>query len=82
MNHVVSQRGGGINLQATLSATSADQTLYSPHHPITCNSMLAYHEDGRFECEHASVPADDQRTKHCLDHSIALLLIEIAQVAL
>jgi hypothetical protein len=71
---------GGVNLQATLSASSAcgDFSEVRPHHPITCSGALAFHDDGTFACEHAVAPPDDPRTRHCLDHSMALLLIELA----
>lgn len=68
-----------FNLQATLSASSA--TAASPgagHHPICCESALAFHEDGRFSCDHATVEADDVRTHQCVDHSIALMILEEA----
>jgi hypothetical protein len=71
----------GVNLQATLSASSAlslNEGPPDPHHPITCISRLSYDEDGNFSCEHASVPPDDVRTQYCLDHSVALLLIELS----
>jgi hypothetical protein len=72
-----------MNLQATLSSASAttnDQTpVARPHHPITCSSHLRLEPDGSFMCDHASVPADDQRTRFCVNHSLALLLIELAQ---
>lgn len=73
-----------INLQATLSSSSATGTGYTgiPHHPITCPSELRYYEDGSFECAHAKVPADDGRTQACVIHSVALLLIEIATATL
>ena len=70
-----------VNLQSTLSAAnqSSNVTFVGPHHPITCQASLWLHEDGRFECEHAIVPPEDERTHHCIDHSIALLLIELAE---
>jgi hypothetical protein len=73
---------GDVNLQATLSSSSAvcSDSPPMPHHPITCQSQLYLHEDGRLECEHASVAADDARTHHCLDHSIAILLIEVLAI--
>jgi len=49
-----------------------------PHHPITCGGDLRYDDDGCFHCEHATAPADDVRTQFCLDHSVALLLIELS----
>lgn len=70
--------GGEINLQAHLSASSVTSGPLMPHHPITCTSDLRLHPDGRFECEHGAVGGDDARTQACLDHSIALLLIELA----
>lgn len=82
MLHIQSGVGGSINLQATLSASSAmppPEGYPIPHHPITCTGIMALHEDGRFECEHAVVPPGDIRTQQCLDHSVAILLIELAQ---
>jgi hypothetical protein len=83
MNFVAPGASGTINLQATLSSSSAGSALEgetppSPHHPITCTSTLWYAEDGAFGCEHVRVPPNDTRTKFCIDHSIALLLIELA----
>lgn len=71
--------GNTVNLQATLSASSAaGQTpIQGKHHPITCTDELEYDEAG-LRCPHAEVPADDQRTLDCVDHSIAILLIELA----
>ena len=70
-----------IALQSLLATTSGtadlDQTV--PHHPITCHGILTYDADGCFACEHATVPAEDERTQACLNHSMALLLIEIAE---
>jgi hypothetical protein len=70
----------GINLQATLSASSSGtiSEVVGHHHPITCTSgELELDEDG-LRCPHASVPADDPRTQECVDHSVAILLIEVA----
>lgn len=69
----------GINLQATLSASSAggDSPVQGKHHPITCPEELELDEDG-LRCPHASVPADDERTLACVDHTVAILLIELA----
>jgi hypothetical protein len=75
-------RDGRVNLQATLAATSATgiwDPQVQPHHPITCASVLHYHEDGSFCCEHSSAPPDDLRTQYCLDHSVALLLLELTE---
>lgn len=70
----------GVNLQGTLSAASAVAGHpVSPHHPITCSSDLRFEPDGQFACPHASVPAtSDLRTRQCLEHSISILLIEMA----
>lgn len=78
--HALAHVDGKINLQATLSVSSAGAPAEPvvPHHPITCTSTLELHEDGRLACEHAEVPADDQRTRHCLQHSVAILIIECA----
>jgi hypothetical protein len=67
-----------FNLQATLSASSSASSNppVAPHHPVTCNADLRYHEDGVLECDHARVEAGDPRTQVCLDHTIAILLIE------
>lgn len=83
MHHLVGGPNGGINLQATLSASSAcssDELIKGiPHHPITCTTELEVDfEAGEFRCQHAGVPLGELRTQYCVDHSIALLLIELA----
>lgn len=80
MNLAVRAPGGALNLQATLSLSSAtgpDDPIVKPHHPITCTTPLRYEEDGTFACRHASVPPGDYRTQSCLDHTVALLLMEL-----
>lgn len=82
MNYITHSGDGSINLQATLSASSAmspPEGYTIPHHPITCASDLRYDDDGSFACEHANVPPGDVRTQFCIDHSIALLLIELSR---
>jgi hypothetical protein len=82
VNLTVRAAGGDLNLQATLSLSSVtgpDEPIVKPHHPITCSSSLRYEEDGTFACGHASVPPDDARTQSCLDHTVALLLLELVQ---
>jgi hypothetical protein len=73
---------GTANLQGTLSSSSAgtppDEAV-SPHHPITCTTELRLEDDGTFACRHASAPSGDLRTRSCINHSVALLLIELAQ---
>jgi hypothetical protein len=73
--------GGCINLQATLSASSAgrESAEVSPHHPICCTGELELDlEDRAFRCQHAVVPLAEQRTVMCLQHSVAILIIEEA----
>lgn len=81
MNWVQPNGVGGINLQATLSAGSAETgpnpTL--PHHPITCQGSLALEEDGVMSCDHAKTLPRDIRTQHCVNQSVAILLIELAR---
>lgn len=82
MNYVTQTGNGSVNLQATLSASSAmtpPEGTTLAHHPITCSGALRYDEDGSFACDHASVPPGDVRTQYCVDHSIALLLIELSR---
>jgi hypothetical protein len=82
VNYVTQAADGGINLQATLSASSAmspPEGMLGPHHPITCSGELSYAEDGTFSCSHGAVPPGDVRTQFCIDHSIALLLIELSR---
>jgi hypothetical protein len=68
-----------FDLQATLACGSALAHPHpQPHHPIQCPGRLALHADGSLECEHTAVGPDDLRTSHCLDHSMALLIIELA----
>ncbi|MGH8994143.1 MAG: hypothetical protein ACRDZ7_21750 [Acidimicrobiia bacterium] len=81
MSFVAPASNGSLNLQATLSASSATgpwDTFVAPHHPITCAGELRYDADGCFRCEHAFAPPGDVRTQFCLDHSVALLLIELS----
>jgi hypothetical protein len=81
MNFVWQPRDNSV-LQATLSASSAAgpwETYVVPHHPITCRTELRFDDDGSFSCEHSSAPPGDVRTQFCLDHSIALLLIELSR---
>lgn len=72
---------GAVNLQATLKSTVPGDLTESahPHHPITCAGKLRLEHDQTFSCEHATVPARDGRTQACLDLSMAILLIELAQ---
>jgi hypothetical protein len=82
MNFLTNGRDGAVNLQATLAASSATgawDPFVLPHHPITCTGSLAYGDDGSFSCEHSSAPPGDLRTQFCVDHSIALLLIELSR---
>lgn len=75
---------GGMSapqLQSTCSAATSgvlSPGLQGPHHPITCTSKLYWDEDDTFSCEHSSVPGDDPRSKSCLIHSMALMIIEEA----
>ena len=65
-------------LQSTISAaTSGSGSEVNPHHPITCTGNIYYDEDGTFRCEHATAPPDNARSKQCVSHSIALLIIEL-----
>ena len=80
--NVVFGRKHEMSLQATLSSSSAtgnDSALaIQPHHPITCTTTLRFEPDGSLLCDHAVAPTDDKRTRSCLNHSLALLLIELA----
>jgi hypothetical protein len=68
---------GTVDLQKTLATSNCQSDpVPKPHHPIMCAGRLFYHDDGRFECEHAVVGPDDERTRHCIDHSVAFLLFE------
>lgn len=78
MYGLTSQKEGYLNLQSTLSASSASGAfIVTPHHPISCPTHLRLEEDGAFSCDHAMVPPGDVRTQTCVDHSIAILLMEI-----
>jgi hypothetical protein len=73
---------GRVNLQATLMLSTVPGIVTEsvhPHHPITCASRLRLGHDEMFSCEHVTVPTRDGRTQACLDLSIAILLIELAQ---
>ena len=67
-----------MNLQATLSAASAMNEPYMPHHPITCaNGPLLLHEDGSLECDHIRTSTGDQRTQDCVQATVAIMLFEL-----
>jgi hypothetical protein len=68
----------GIDLQATLATGSATSELMRPHHPILCRSTLSLADDGALSCGHATAGPGDRRTQACIDHSVALLIIELA----
>jgi hypothetical protein len=80
--NVTFRGAGGSTLQTTLSSASAGSsdgaTVVRPHHPINCSTELRLEPDGTFSCNHASVPGGDERTRFCVNHSLALLLIELA----
>ncbi len=79
--NVIFGRVQQTNLQATLSSSSAtadEAAAIQPHHPITCSTELRLEPDGSLLCDHAEAPADDKRTRACLNHSLALLLMELA----
>jgi hypothetical protein len=69
-----------VNLQSTLAAANPPtDPPPKPHHPISCHDELLWlAEDGTLGCPHARVPAGDRRTQGCVDHSIAILLLELA----
>lgn len=69
---------GPNQLQSTLAAQSASGSVVMPHHPITCHGELRYERDGSFRCEHVRVGPGDRRTQACVNHSVALLLFEMA----
>lgn len=75
----------GINgVQSTIASTTAansadrDPLLVGSHHPITCQGPLYFDEEGEFSCEHAKAQRGESRTQACLNHSVAMLLIELA----
>lgn len=70
-----------VNLQATISAATAgnsEQEMVLPHHPITCTQGLYYDEEGELSCDHAKSPKGNKRTQASLNHSMAILLVELA----
>lgn len=71
-----------VNLQATLSATTAGtgegQVLILPHHPLVCGAGIYFDEEGDFSCDHAKAPHKDRRTQAALNHSLAILIVELA----
>jgi hypothetical protein len=79
VNRAVILPGGGLKLQATLSSsTSGTGEALMPHHPIVCDGDLWLEEDGRLRCNHCETPPGDLRTQFCIDHSVALLLMELS----
>jgi hypothetical protein len=73
------QPDSSTQLQSTISAATSGVGDLPPdvkHHPITCGEELRFDEDGVFSCPHGAVPNDDKRTKACLIHSLAVLILE------
>jgi len=68
-----------INLRSALAAANPPtDPAPTPHHPIMCREELLWlDEDGRMGCVHVQVPADDPRTRGCIDQSVAILLLEL-----
>jgi hypothetical protein len=73
--------GPKTSLQAALSSSTAgaSEVAVLPHHPITCRGELWLGDDGSFSCDHATAPSGEARSQLCIDHSIAILLVELAQ---
>lgn len=68
-----------METQAAIGAASGSSFEVKPHHPITCRSTLRLDpEDGTFTCEHTQVPITEKRTRACINHSIAILILEVA----
>lgn len=69
-----------INLQATISSATAtnDGEVVAPHHPITCPAGLYFDEEGELYCDHAKAPSGNSRTQASLNHSMAILILELA----
>lgn len=67
-----------MQLQPAIAAATANNDYsIQPHHPITCAYKIYYEEDGTFSCEHATAPPGDFRTRQCITHSLALLIVEL-----
>lgn len=71
---------GSVNLQATISSATASHNgeMVLPHHPITCSAGLYFDEEGVMSCDHAKTEKGEYRTQAACNHSLAILLIELA----
>lgn len=70
-----------VNLQATISAATSGtegQVTVLPHHPISCTEGLYFDHEGELYCDHSKAPLGDKRTQAALNHSMAILLVELA----
>lgn len=66
-------------LQAVLASTSIMDEPTNYHHPIACyEGGLRLDGDGALHCDHATAGPDSPRTRTCLNHSVAVLLMELA----
>jgi hypothetical protein len=77
---LASEPTGSQSIQSALASetTGTRWSATVPHHPITCRGPLWFYDDGRFACEHVTVPPDDPRTRAALDQTVAVLLLELA----
>lgn len=83
MIHATTNSSGQVNLQATISASTSatyeEVDIVRPHHPITCcNGGLYFDYEGEMSCDHAKAPPNNPRTQSALNHSLAILLLELA----
>lgn len=80
MFYVAPNYQNGMNLQGTLSSSTADNSLAGelkgPHHPITCTTQLYLDEDNTIRCEHSTAPPDNPRNQAILDCTIAILIFQ------
>jgi len=83
MSFIPSGVHNGMGLQATIAAATSQSypgmEPVLPHHPFTCvTGPLYYDEEGQLSCTHAKAPLGDPRTQAGLNHSIAVLIVELA----
>lgn len=69
------------SLQQSLALLgSPDRPRSGPHHPMVCLGTLRLEEDGTLRCPHnATTRGGDRFTKDCINGSVALLIVELAQ---
>jgi hypothetical protein len=71
---------GDMTQRTIAGATGGGEAIgYRPHHPIACmEGELGLHANMTLVCPHVHTKPHDRRTQAAVNHSVALLICELA----